>query len=538
MVCAVALASCGEDLAPPPPASPPPSSLGSEDPVRQHIRSLGVRDQDVEDRGDHYVVEGDVRFDKGPDFGVLSGLQQRWGGVRVGELEVINVLVDSSIPTSGPDDWRPALALAVADWTNILGSSLRFRVVTTNPDITIMAGTLGAGTLALATAPNASNGRPGHTITIDLNWSDNTNLSDSQKRRNLVHELGHCIGLMHTQDTTAILVPGTPMTDSASVMTPNPGTPWAGFSPNDLLAARTLFPESMAVASWGAGRLDVFTLANDRTVRQLWYDGTYHWQNLGNGFPAGQGFTGSLTATSWGPNRIDVFGLGEDGNVKQLWWDGSGSWGWTNLGNGFGANAGFAGQITATSWGPHRLDVFGMGLDGNVKHLEFDGSGLWAWKTVPQQFPAGQRFTGQLAATAWGTNRIDVFGFGQDGGLRQIWWNGTTWQGTTLGNPFGSSPLAGQLAATSWGANRIDVFGVGVDGNIKQVTWNGGWSSTHLGNGFPGGAMFAGPIAATSWKGADRIDVFGLRGGATGGDVLQLTYPPGTWEWINRGNSW
>jgi hypothetical protein len=75
-------------------------------------------------------------------------------------------------------------------------------------------------------------------------------------------------------------------------------------------------------------RIDVFGVDRIGRVLQLWWNGAWHWNNLGNGF-SGTQLAGQLTACSWGQNRIDVFGLNGGGNVLQLWWNGG--WNWSHL---------------------------------------------------------------------------------------------------------------------------------------------------------------------------------------------------------------
>src|SRR5918996_1202512 len=99
---------------------------------------------------------------------------------------------------------------------------------------------------------------------------------------------------------------------------------------NVINALNIIMALPLTAASWGEGRYDVFGLGQSGNVLQLWFDGSWHWSNLGNGF-SGDRFVGPLTAASWGEGRYDVFGLGQSGNVLQLWFDGS--WHWSNLGN-------------------------------------------------------------------------------------------------------------------------------------------------------------------------------------------------------------
>jgi phospholipase C len=279
------------------------------------------------------------------------------------------------------------------------------------------------------------------------------------------------------------------------------------------------FAGELAACSWGQNRIDTFGLDSAGSVLQMYWDGAWHWANLGNRF-AGTQFAGELTACSWGENRIDTFGLDAAGNVLQLAWDGA--WHWNNLGSHFAGGARFAGELAACSWGKNRIDVFGLDTAGHMLHLYWDGA--WHWENLGNGFAGGARLAGQLTACSWGKNRIDVFGLDAGGNVLQLWWDGA-WHWNNLGSHFSGTKFAGQLAASSWGENRIDMFGVDAGGNVLQLAWDGSWHWDNLGNHFSG-TKFAGQLTACSW-GKNRIDVFGL---AAGGSVLQLWWN-GAWHW-------
>ena len=78
------------------------------------------------------------------------------------------------------------------------------------------------------------------------------------------------------------------------------------------------------------------------------------------------------------------------------------------------------------SWGPNRLDIFGIGMDDGLYHKSWDGSHWWpsheGWSSLGGQF--------QLVAptaVSWGPNRLDIFGIGKDNALYQKTWDGSQW---------------------------------------------------------------------------------------------------------------
>ena len=98
-----------------------------------------------------------------------------------------------------------------------------------------------------------------NTILINLDFDSNKSVELGSKSYNMVHELGHCIGLRHTNwdirgepinPWGANLIPGTPSQDPNSVM--NGGTAnnvYLGFSSYDIIALQYLYPEIISLSS-------------------------------------------------------------------------------------------------------------------------------------------------------------------------------------------------------------------------------------------------------------------------------------------------
>jgi hypothetical protein len=266
-----------------------------------------------------------------------------------------------------------------------------------------------------------------------------------------------------------------------------------------------------AVASWGSGRLDLFTIGSG-SVQHRWYSGG-QWsgtEDLG-----GQSFFEPAccyeppAAVSWGPGRIDLFVRGTDSNLWHKWY--SGGWsGWENLGGPI------ASAPTAASWGSGRLDVFAVGPAGSVVHKFYDGSwwsgfeslaGIPFFRSPPCQ-EIGTICYEPPAAVSWGPGRIDVFIRGQSGivvGLSHKWYSGGWSDWENMGGPIGSAPTV-----ASWGSGRLDVFATAANHNVVHKFYDGGWSSGYEdlgGTAFPDIYCCDSGPAAVSW-GSGRIDVF------------------------------
>jgi hypothetical protein len=64
-------------------------------------------------------------------------------------------------------------------------------------------------------------------------------------------------------------------------------------------------------------------------------------------------------------------------------------------------------------------------MDGAMYHKAWDGSAWWPspldWERL------GGVFSSPPAVTAWGHNRLDIFGLGMDGAMYHKAWDGSAW---------------------------------------------------------------------------------------------------------------
>lgn len=218
------------------------------------IQSLGFDTLDVVELKSGYLIQGDIYIEKSK-LVTYSQSQTRQAYHTTGLIghpkqRSITVGVDSSIPASGVDDWRDEIQEAINLWNPL--SNLKMTYTTAaNPDILIrsdVSAPLSNNTIAAGSWP--MNGKPGPSIWINLDYDYNKTIPRLQKIYNMVHELGHCFGLRHTNwksrnESNAYDIYGTPDSDPYSVM--NGGTAeyqWSGFSEGDKKAIEYLYPST------------------------------------------------------------------------------------------------------------------------------------------------------------------------------------------------------------------------------------------------------------------------------------------------------
>jgi hypothetical protein len=90
--------------------------------------------------------------------------------------------------------------------------------------------------------------------------------------------------------------------------------------------------------------------------------------------------------------------------------------------------------------------------------------------------------TGPPAVCSWGPARMDVFIRGSAGEMLHKYWNGRDWSGyeslgmpQRQGIPAEGIPFTGAVAASAGGPNRLDVFARALDGALYHARWDGTW---------------------------------------------------------------
>ncbi|MGJ1192755.1 MULTISPECIES: M57 family metalloprotease [Sphingobacterium] len=246
------------------------------DVLYQTLVSSGVRADMIKDLEGYYLVENDLLFKKGETD--IEKVKLFFGNPqKTSNADQVNLKAKSTNKgqTRTPDIianknaeliayqcdfvdyyWTSAVEKALGHWANVSNTKLNFYPLKSGNTMgnqilfTFDNGVLPDYVIAAAEFP--SNGLSGFRVRINPDFNSNMSVSDAGKIYNMVHEIGHCLGLRHTnwqingeQQQGAIQISGTPSSDPNSVM--NGGTAlnlWNGFSNYDIVAAQTLYPYS------------------------------------------------------------------------------------------------------------------------------------------------------------------------------------------------------------------------------------------------------------------------------------------------------
>lgn len=249
---------------------PTETELNDEEQILSRLEELGFRMDMVEDRGHFFIIEGDIAIHKSTlkprpsdPSGIPGPLFQYHTSNLVDKYSKIhNVKVDISHLASH-SGWYNAAVEALTHWNSIPNSYVKL-VAGTPADIVIRLVSEDSRIAGWAMFPR--NGGPGDTIYLNRNFYVSGSSAHAVYVRNVVHEIGHALGLRHTNwnqndclniwgqpvscnwnagPDGAIHIPGTPTSggDAASVMNGlTADYPWIGFSAHDKTAVAYMYP--------------------------------------------------------------------------------------------------------------------------------------------------------------------------------------------------------------------------------------------------------------------------------------------------------
>jgi hypothetical protein len=231
-----------------------------------YIKQLGFRPSEIEDKGDYYLVDGDMYFPKNAKIETNyeshlfpDALETRQYGFQTyigfNDQPDIKVHIDPSMAMH-----TGIINRAIEQWNSIPNCRVKFRVITiTSPDANIRIKD-GSSELPCSVCGRAApplNGKARGDVLINLSMAEMKN-SSKEMQSVIVHELGHVLGLAHTnwrgnEDKDGILssspvaitnILGTPTgSDFTSLMNGRTcGASPESLSANDKLAIQTIYP--------------------------------------------------------------------------------------------------------------------------------------------------------------------------------------------------------------------------------------------------------------------------------------------------------
>lgn len=195
--------------------------------------------------GDGIITVGEAedhlkRESEGVEFlskveSVSDASQRKYTYVVAPSKTYVSIYVDPAVPST----WSTQLDNAITNWNSVNSKLVLVRTsLATSAQVLVKTYYSVSSTIATGQYPSAY-GSPGRYVNIN---TYHNGLSDSKKLFTLTHEMGHVFGFSHTNSTTGTLIPGTTDSDPSSVMN-SFVLDWQGFTANDQLAIRTVYPK-------------------------------------------------------------------------------------------------------------------------------------------------------------------------------------------------------------------------------------------------------------------------------------------------------
>lgn len=224
------------------PADPDPVALPAQDPLVEKVVAMGFRKDQIVDHGDYFLVEGDIRIDKA----ALRAAPRTQRVVSTVAANRRNISVNLQAVQAENVSWANATRAAMANWSASQDGGITFFETTGAADVVVSF--WWGPTCEAARGSWPAGGAPGTTVSINRSYAGS--YSYAQQVWVMTHELGHNVGLAHTNTSDGTAVWGTPASDGASVMNSGaafPGCPpaapaWSSLSYYDQLAVRNLYP--------------------------------------------------------------------------------------------------------------------------------------------------------------------------------------------------------------------------------------------------------------------------------------------------------
>lgn len=499
------------------------------DPVLKHILDLGFAREDIREFKDYYLVEGDIRFMKNqspPTKQAHAGSLISYANRNVTVFLDISSFSGLTFQSRINNAFNNALnAYAGISFTCIDLSSTGSAG---SADIVIKSGNLPTDVCGEGEFPVSGNAGP----EVIIDQGEVGSHTEAQLTFLLIHELGHNIGLRHTDwssagESTAVHIDATPNSDANSVM--NSGTcgySFSALSSMDERAIQVLYPE-IRYAAWGTGlgsagsiRTGDFNADGRTDMLQIASGNSHVWLSSGSAlvnsgtWGTGHGtFAETRVADFNGDGKADLAQFASSGN----------SYVWFSTGSGFSAQ-GLWGTGHGAASG---LLLADLNADGKKDVIQIASGNSYVWLS------SGSGFTYQgLWGTGHGTiNQLRVIDFNADGreDLIQVSAVGNSYVWTSSGTGFTYLGLTGSGHGS---IGNIFTGDFNNDSRVDLMQVSSGNAHVWLSNG---SSFVSSGTWATGVGLASEIKVLDMNGDGSD-DIIQI-YEGASFRWLSTGSA-
>ena len=228
--------------------------------------------------------------------------------------------------------------------------------------------------------------------------------------------------------------------------------------------------------------------------------------------------------------NLDVLTIDGQGNIDDLVWGPENQYLWTKVKGIRNFKTAPYSPVGAVARSRNKLDIFAVGLDGNVYSAAWEKGFADGWHGWGRILDLKAKVGSSISAVSRRTDWIDIFVVGEDDGVYTAAWNPSFtggWKGWWRIGDLKVEPKS-SVSVASRGPDNLDVFVSGNDGYVytaawdPQGGWKGWWRVLDL-EVFPGS-----PISAVS-SGTGWLDIFVV--GKDGGIYTASWQPSFTEGW-------
>ena len=133
-------------------------------------------------------------------------------------------------------------------------------------------------------------------------------------------------------------------------------------------------------------------------------------------------------------------------------------------------------DVTVTSWGPSRFDIFALGLKRDLQHKYYQTDHYSEWESL-----GGDRLIGKPAVASPRADAFDIVVSRNAGSVARSYlskaYDGSRWIPDIGGYYNQTGVFAGEAAAVSWSNTTVAYFGVSTpeDQLVFRLWWGAGW---------------------------------------------------------------
>ncbi len=232
------------------------------------LEKSGVDLSKTEIKKDYFLVEGDIiiKFESVPAINeCLNKAGSRLKAYKypnpyyatLSAVSSMKVYINSSVTSNG---WSSAVQSAINAWNNIsIGCAVNITLVSSANLANTVISTYYSESDDIAAGVAPVSGQVGNEININTYWNS---LSESEKINTIAHEIGHTLGLAHSNGTssfcTPLVISSTSSSDNSNAVMHMTSHPWTGFISDEVSASAILYPKPIIISGPSKGYENAF----------------------------------------------------------------------------------------------------------------------------------------------------------------------------------------------------------------------------------------------------------------------------------------